>query len=196
MSYFLLRQMSMGLFQDNIINYFLTKGVAGGVKYTLSYFPRRSSAGTSTLKEKIPMYHTIIIVGNVGKDPEMRYTPSGQAVTSFSVATSRQYTAGNGEQVKETIWFRVSTWGKTAEACNQYVKKGSKVLIEGRLTPDKTTGGPKIWTKQDGTSGASFEITASTVRFLSARGEVSDSGPVSAGGVEMAELPPEDDIPF
>jgi single-strand DNA-binding protein len=58
------------------------------------------------------MYHTLIIVGNVGKDPEMRYTPSGQAVTSFSVATNRQYTTGNGEQVKETIWFRVSTWGK------------------------------------------------------------------------------------
>ena len=54
------------------------------------------------------MYHTLIIVGNVGKDPEMRYTPSGQAVTSFSVATNRQYTASNGEQVKETIWFRVS----------------------------------------------------------------------------------------
>jgi len=55
------------------------------------------------------MYHTLIIVGNVGKDPEMRYTPSGQAVTSFSVATNRQYTTGNGEQVKETIWFRVTT---------------------------------------------------------------------------------------
>ena len=103
------------------------------------------------------MYHTIIVVGNVGKDPEMRYTPSGQAVTSFSVATNRQYTGNNGEQVKETIWFRISTWGKTAEVCNQYVKRGSKVLVEGRLTPDKTTGGPRIWTKQDGTAGASFE---------------------------------------
>ena len=79
----------------------------------------------------------VMIIGRLGKDPEMRYTPSGQAVTSFSVATNRQYTTGNGEQVKETIWFRVSTWGKTAEVCNQYVKKGSKVLIEGRLTPDK-----------------------------------------------------------
>jgi single-strand DNA-binding protein len=143
------------------------------------------------------MYHTIIIVGNVGKDPEMRYTPSGQAVTSFSVATNRQYTAGNGEQVKETIWFRVSTWGKTAEVCNQYVKKGSKVLIEGRLTPDKNTGGPRIWTKQDGSSGSSFEVTASTVRFLSSRGEGDGGGPMAgSGGMEMAELPPEDDIPF
>ena len=142
------------------------------------------------------MYHTIIIVGNVGRDPEMRFTPSGQAVTSFSVATNRQYTTGNGEQVKETIWFRISTWGKTAEVCNQYVKKGSKVLVEGRLTPDKATGGPRLWNKNDGTPAASYEVTASTVRFLSSRGEVSDSGPVSAGGMEMAELPPEDDIPF
>jgi len=117
------------------------------------------------------MYHTLIIVGNVGKDPEMRYTPAGQAVTSFSVATSRQYTAGNGEQVKETVWFRVSTWGKQAEVCNQYIKKGSKVLVEGRLTPDKSTGNPRIWQKNDGTSGASYEVTAQTVRFLSARGE-------------------------
>jgi single-strand DNA-binding protein len=141
------------------------------------------------------MYHTIIIAGNVGKDPEMRYTPSGQAVTSFSVATNRQYTTGNGEQVKETIWFRVSTWGKQAEICNQYVKKGSKVLVEGRLTPDKNTGGPRVWTKQDGSAGASFEVTASTVRFLSSRGESSSEMPIHSG-MEGAELPPEDDIPF
>ena len=143
------------------------------------------------------MYHTLIIVGNVGKDTEMRYTPSAQAVTSFSVATNRQYTAGNGEQVKETIWFRISTWGKTAEVCNQYVKKGSKVLVEGRLTPDKNTGGPRVWTKQDGTTGASYDVTAATVRFLSSRGESGESGPMAgSSGMEMAELPPEDDIPF
>lgn len=141
------------------------------------------------------MYHTLIIVGNLGKDPEMRFTPSGQAVTSFSVATSRQYTSGNGEQVKETVWFRVSAWGKTAEICNQYLKKGSKVLVEGRLTPDKTTGGPRVYTRQDGSAGSSFEVTAATVRFLSSRGEV-ESGPVAGGGMDMAELPPEDDIPF
>ncbi|MCB0101100.1 MAG: single-stranded DNA-binding protein [Anaerolineales bacterium] len=142
------------------------------------------------------MYHTLIIVGNLGKDPEMRYTPSGQAVTSFSVATSRQYTAGNGEQVKETVWFRVSAWGKTAEVCNQYLKKGSKVLVEGRLTPDKTTGGPRIFTRGDGSAGSSFEVTAATVRFLSSRGEA-DSGPMAGGGgMDMVEMPPEDDIPF
>jgi single-strand DNA-binding protein len=143
------------------------------------------------------MYQSLTIAGNVGKDPEMRYTPSGQAVTSFSVATNRQYTASSGEQVKETIWFRVSAWGKTAEICNQYVKKGMKVLVEGRLTADKNTGGPRIWSRQDGTAGASFEVTANTVRFLSSRDEGGAGGPVAGGGeTGMAELAPEDDIPF
>jgi len=141
------------------------------------------------------MYHKLIIVGNVGKDPEMRYTPSGQAVTSFSVATNRQYTSSNGEQVKETIWFRVSTWGKQAEICNTYVKKGSKVLVEGRLTPDKVTGGPRIWSKQDGTAAASYELTAENVRFLSSRQEMSDVS--SPGSMDAGEMSPtEDDIPF
>ncbi len=143
------------------------------------------------------MYHTLIIVGNVGRDPEMRYTPSGQPVTSFSVATNRQYTGNNGQVVKETIWFRVTTWGKQAEVCNQYVKKGSKVLIEGRLNPDPATGGPKIWTKQDGTAGSSFEVTASTVRFLSSRDEGGGGG--SMGGGDMGGSfvgAPEEDIPF
>jgi len=117
------------------------------------------------------MYHTIILVGNVGKDPEMRYIPSGQAVTSFSVATNRQYTNNSGESVKETVWFRVSAWGKLAETCHAYVKKGSKVLVEGRLTPDPATGGPRTWKGQDGEAHASYELTASTVRFLSTRNE-------------------------
>jgi single-strand DNA-binding protein len=143
------------------------------------------------------MYHTLILVGNVGRDPEMRYTPSGAPVTSFSVATSRQYTANSGETVKETIWFRVTTWGKQAEVCNQYVKKGSKVLVEGRLTADANTGGPRVWTAQDGTPRASFEVTANMVRFLSSRGEGDGS---STGGGEMGGGSfvgaPEEDIPF
>jgi single-strand DNA-binding protein len=142
------------------------------------------------------MYHTIIIVGNVGRDPEMRYTPSGQAVTSFSVATSRKYTSSNGEQISETIWFRVSAWGKQAEICNQYLKKGSKVLVEGRLTPDKNTGGPRIWQKQDGSSGASFEVNAGTVRFLSSRGESDSASSSVPDSGDMAVTPAEDDIPF
>jgi single-strand DNA-binding protein len=132
-------------------------------------------------------FHTVIVVGNLGRDPEMRYTPSGQPVTSFSIASSRSYNNTSGEKVDETIWFRVTAWGKLAETCNQYLRKGSKVLVEGRLTPDKN-GGPRIWQKQDGTSGASFEINASTVRFLSTRGE---------GGEAMGEIMADgDEIPF
>ncbi|CAG1011004.1 Single-stranded DNA-binding protein [Anaerolineales bacterium] len=142
-------------------------------------------------------YQKIIIAGNLGRDPEMRYIPSGQAVTSFSVAVNESYTNANGEKVKKTIWFRVTAWGKQAEICNQYLKKGQMVLVEGRMSADPNTGGPKVWTKQDGTVGSSFEITAATVRFLSTRGEAGESGPVAGGGgMEMAELPPEDDIPF
>ena len=143
------------------------------------------------------MYQTIIIVGNVGRDPEMRYTPSGQAVTSFSVATNRQYTNNNAETIKETIWFRVSAWGKTGETCNQYLKKGSKVLVEGRLTADPATGGPRIWQAQDGTSRASFEVSAQTVRFLSSRSETEGGGMGSAPVTEEGGLPAEsEDIPF
>ena len=139
-------------------------------------------------------YHTIILVGNLGRDPEMRYTPSGQAVTNFNVATSRQYTDSNGQMVKETIWFRVSTWGKSAETCNQYLKKGSKVLVEGRLVPDNSTGGPRVWTRQDGTTGASYEVSASTVRFLSSRSEMEGyKAEETAGQVTDAG---DDGIPF
>lgn len=138
------------------------------------------------------MYHTIIVVGNLGGDPEMRYTPSGQAVTNFSVATNRQYTASNGESVKETTWFRVSAWGRQAETCNQFLRKGQKVLVEGRLTADSATGGPRIWTRQDGTPAASYEITAQTVRFLSSRGEDED---YSASG-SYKQAGEEEDIPF
>jgi single-strand DNA-binding protein len=136
------------------------------------------------------MFHTIIIVGNLGKDPEMRYTPSGKPVTSFSVATSHQYTNNNGETVKETAWFRVTTWGARAEVCNQYLHKGSKVLVEGRLTCDLATGGPRIWTGQDGLPRATFEVNASNVTFLSSQ----NSG--SGSQHQSTQTDPEDDIPF
>jgi len=140
------------------------------------------------------MYHTIILVGNLGRDPEMRYTPSGQAVTNFSVATNRQYTGSDGQVVKETIWFRVSTWGKSAENCNQFLKRGSKVLVEGRLVPDANTGGPRVWKRQDGTPSASFEVSASTVRFLTSRGEdESASAPAGEGPGQSEDA---GDIPF
>lgn len=136
------------------------------------------------------MYHTIIIVGNVGKDAEMRYTPSGQAVASFTVATNRTYKT-HEEQVKETCWFRVTTWGKQAEVMNEYVKKGMTVLVEGILSPDKSTGGPKVFKKQDGTSGATYEVTASTVRFLSRSESKNEHGEQDGSPADN-----EDDFPF
>lgn len=137
-------------------------------------------------------FHTIIIVGNLGRDPEMRFLPSGQPVTSFSMASSRSYTNSQGEKIDETLWFRVSVFGKMAETCNQYLHKGSKVLVEGRLQADKN-GSPRVWTRQDGTPGASFEVTAATVRFLSTRGEGGEGG---GGGGEFGAAEDAGDIPF
>jgi len=137
------------------------------------------------------MYHTVILAGNLGRDPEMRYTPSGQAVTNFSVAVNDGYTNSQGERVDRTIWVRISTWGKLAEICNQYLAKGRKVLVEGRLVADPSTGGPATFTRQDGSTGASFEVRALTVKFLSSRGEVDSV----AGAGEEGDYP-EEDIPF
>lgn len=142
------------------------------------------------------MYQKMIIVGNLGRDPEMRYTPGGQAVTNMSVATNRRYNDSNGQRVDETTWFRVSVWGNQAEAVNQYLQQGSRVLVEGRLNPDPETGGPRIWTRNDGTPGASFEITARRVVFLSSREEdqAYQSSQSSPGGTGQSVE--EDDIPF
>jgi single-strand DNA-binding protein len=139
------------------------------------------------------MFHKVILVGNLGRDPEMRYTPSGQAVTNLSVATNRTYTDNAGNQVKQTIWFRVSVWGKQAESSHQYLRKGRQVLVEGRLNPDDN-GNPRIWNAQDGTPRASFEVTAETVRFLGGAGE----GGAAASQDEPALGAPEseDEIPF
>jgi len=107
------------------------------------------------------MYQKLIIIGNLGSNPEMRFTPNGDPVTTFSVATSRKY----GEK-DETTWFRVSVWGKQAESCNQYLHKGSKVLVEGRLKAE-----PPVFQKKDGTWASSYEVTAENVRFLSGKDE-------------------------
>lgn len=136
------------------------------------------------------MYHTIIIVGNLGKDPEMRYISSGQAVTNLSVAVNDNYTNSSGEKVDRTIWFRVSVWGRQAENCNQYLKKGRKVLVEGRMVADPATGGPRIWQGERG-ANANYEVSANRVVFLSSRGEAEGSQPGSES------VPSEEDIiPF
>lgn len=142
------------------------------------------------------MYQKIIIIGNLGRDPEMRYMPDGTAVTSFSVATSSRWTdKATGQPKEETTWFRVSVWGRQGETANQYLSKGSKVLVEGRLSVDPQTGGPRVWTRQDGSVGSSFEIKADTVRFLSAKGENSGGGDDDYGG-GGSQAREEDDIPF
>ncbi len=148
------------------------------------------------------MYQKLTIVGNLGRDPELRYTPSGQAVCNFSVATSRRWSDNQGNPQEETVWFRVSTWGKLAETCNQYLSKGRQVLVEGRLTVDKDSGGPRVWQAQDGSWRASYEVTALEVKFLGTRGDNSggfDSGgsdSFGGGGGDSGPGMPEDEIPF
>ncbi len=131
------------------------------------------------------MYQRLVLVGNLGRDPEMRYTPNGTAVTSLSVATSRKYTTADGQQKEETAWFRVSVWGKQAEPCNQYLSKGSKVLVEGTLVPDEN-GGPRVWTDKEGKPRASFEVRASAVKFLSSKREQAQGA--AAGGAPEATV--------
>jgi single-strand DNA-binding protein len=135
------------------------------------------------------MYQHLTIIGNLGRDPEMRYTPSGAPVTQLNIATNRTYKDNNGQQIKETTWFRVSVFGKTAENCAQYLQKGRMVLVEGRLTPDKQTGGPRIWDRQDGTKGASFEVFATNVRFMPS-GQRAEGGP-PVTDEDLAGAPPE-----
>jgi single-strand DNA-binding protein len=115
------------------------------------------------------MYQKLIIIGNLGSDPEMKLLPDGKAVTSFSVATSRKFSDKD-----ETTWFRVSVWGKQAESCNQYLHKGSKVLVEGRLRGGED-GSPRTFTRKDGSTGASYEVVAESVKFLSGREDAPDS---------------------
>jgi single-strand DNA-binding protein len=137
------------------------------------------------------MYQKLVIVGNLGRDPEMRYTPSGQAVTNMSVATNRRYSTSDGQQVEETTWFRVSVWGRQAENVHQYLRKGRRVLVEGRLIPDDN-GNPRIWNRQDGTPAASFEVNAQRVVFLGGREEGGFGDDDSFEGAPDTE----DEIPF
>ena len=130
-------------------------------------------------------YQHTVIVGNVGRDPEMRYTPNGTAVTNFSVAVSRKYTGKDGQPVEKTTWFRVTAWGKLAETCNEYLAKGRLVLVEGEIEAS-------AWMGQDGEPRATLELKAQNVRFLGGKGTT---------GSEQAEAPTpapaeEDNLPF
>jgi len=140
------------------------------------------------------MYQRVIIIGNLGRDPEMRYTADGTPVTSFTVATSRRWNDQSGQPQEKTVWFRVSAWRRLAETCNQYLSKGRQVLVEGELSE------PKPFQGRDGQWRASLEVTAREIRFLGGRGEQGAPGPAGAGaGAESREEPPaldEEDIPF
>ena len=136
------------------------------------------------------MYQKTVVVGHLGKDPEMRYTPSGVPVTSFSVATSRKWTNANGEQQEKTTWFRVTCWKKLAELTAQYLQKGRLVLVEGDIDAS-------AWTDKEGNPRASLELTATGIWFLGGRGESGEGVPAgaNAGGGEGFPVS-EDDIPF
>lgn len=125
------------------------------------------------------MYQRVTIIGNLGSDPELRYTQSGTPVCSFSVATNRRWTNSDGTPGEETVWWRISAWDRLGEVCNQYLSKGRQVFIEGRIEPDRqgnNPGGPRIWTDQNGQPRASFELRALTVKFLSGRGDEQSFG--------------------
>lgn len=136
------------------------------------------------------MFQKIILVGNLGGDPTMKYMPDGTAVTNFSMATNRKWTdKQTGEMQEEVTWCRVSVWGRQAEAANTYLSKGRQVMVEGRLRPDPQTGAPRLWTRQDGTIGASFEVTASDIKFLGGNGNGNGHG-------HSAAVQDSHDIPF
>ena len=132
------------------------------------------------------MYQKTIIVGNLGRDPEMRYTPSGTAVTNFSVAVSRRWTGRDGQQQEKTTWFRVNAWDKLGELCNQYLSKGRLVLVEGDVEA-------RAWTSQEGEARASLEMRAFNVRFLGGAGQAEG---YDAGDANDSLAAGEDDIPF
>lgn len=143
----------------------------------------------------------VILIGNLGADPEVRFTPGGQAVANFRVATSESWNDKNGQKQEKTEWHRIVAWGKLAELCGEYLKKGRQAYIEGRLQT-------REWTDKEGKKNWSTEIVANQVTFLGQKGEGAGSGAGGGrgrddyGGPPMGEdpgpMPPAgaDDIPF
>jgi len=142
------------------------------------------------------MYQKVIVVGYLGRDPEMRYTPDGTPVTSFNMATSKKWNNPDGSKGEETTWFRVTAWRRQAEIVAQYLSKGSKVLVEGTLKPDKETGGPRVWQRQDGSWGASYELTASDVKFMDSKSDRDRDQQVEDYSVGDTSGSFEEEIPF
>lgn len=128
----------------------------------------------------------VMIIGNVGTDPEMRFTPNGNPVTSFRLATSRVYTTPEGERRQETEWFTVVSWNRLAENCNQFLTKGQRAYVEGRLHT-------RSWEGQDGQKRSRVEIIANRVLFLDR--QPTAPLPTEAAAAAAEELEPED-LPF
>lgn len=122
----------------------------------------------------------VMIIGHLGRDPEMRYTPSGRPVTNFSVATSRSWNTSDGERRTETEWFNVVAWGSLAEICNQYLLKGQQVYVEGRLQS-------RSWEDNDGKRHTSVEIVANEMIMLGDRRPQDD---------QVDDKAEEDEFPF
>jgi len=136
----------------------------------------------------------VMLIGNLGKDPEIRFIPSGTAVANFSVATTESWTGKDGNKEEKTEWHKIVAWGKLAEIINQYLSKGERVYIEGRLQT-------REWEDRDGNKRWTTEIVANQMIMLGGRGEGATGGR-STGSTKKAEEPPpddnapEDDIPF
>lgn len=126
-------------------------------------------------------FQQLIVVGNLGRDPEMRYMPNGDAVTDISVATTRVWNGNDGARNEETTWIRASLWRRQAEIASQYLQKGRQVMLIGRLRPDPTTGGPRTYERQDGTVGASYEMHVTQLVLLGSRNETVATVNVSEG---------------
>ena len=121
----------------------------------------------------------VFLMGNLTRDPELRYIPSGQAVTTFSIAVNRTYNSQSGEKKEEVSFIRCVVWGRRAEVCNEYLKKGSPVFVEGRLQS-------RSWEAQDGTKRSTLEVIALSVQFL-------PRGGGRSGSAEDAPAMPEED---
>jgi single-strand DNA-binding protein len=122
------------------------------------------------------------IIGHLGRDPEMRYTPSGRPVTTFTVAVSRSWNTVDGERHNETEWFNIVAWGNLAEICKQYLNKGQQVYIEGRLQTRR-------WDDKEGAKHTSVEVVANEMMML---GERNDRREFSNQGSQAADVPPEE----
>jgi len=133
-------------------------------------------------------YQELTLIGHLGRDPELSFTPGGQAVTKFPLAVNRRVRNALGEQVRETVWFQISCWERQAENANLFLQKGSQVMVKGRLTPDPETGSPRLWQRRDGALAASYEVTAQEIIYLSRREGMPAGEPIPADGIEM-EIP-------